>query len=198
LPKLIKNLKTLPMKTELTKNTLLPPSSTESHVHFIITGGTIDNIDIAKETTSSESKIIPYLNLAIKAYFPHTAEIAFLKDSRNITIEDRELLFQLVLACPHDRIIITHGTYTMAETGRYLKLMFQKHNVEKTAVLVGSMVPMGDENSDAPYNLGFAVAASMILPKGVWVAMQSTAWDPDSVEKDLELHRFKKRFMEVK
>ncbi len=55
---------------------------------------------------------------------------------------------------------------------------------------------MGELGSDAPFNLGFAVAASMSLPEGVWVAMQITAWDPDEVEKDLELHRFKKRFME--
>ena len=58
------------------------------------------------------------------------------------------------------------------------------------------MIPMGEPDSDAPFNLGFAVAASMILPSGAWIAMQSTAWDPEDVEKDLELQRFKPRFAE--
>jgi len=57
------------------------------------------------------------------------------------------------------------------------------------------MIPMGEANSDAPFNLGFAVAVLMILPPGAWIAMQGTAWDPDKVEKDLELHRFKQRFI---
>ena len=184
------------MNNKQVPETILPPSSIETHVHFIITGGTIDGIDIDKGTSSSESKIIPYITRAIKAYFPFTAEIAFLKDSRNITDTDRNVLLEKTLACQHQRIIITHGTYTMAETGRFLKRELLKHRTDKTVVVVGAMVPMGEVDSDAPYNLGFAVAASMTLPTGVWVAMQSTAWDPDNVEKDLELHRFKQRFTE--
>ncbi len=177
-------------------DTFLPPLSTGTHVHFIITGGTIDAIDIDKGTTSSVSKIIPYIERAIKAYFPLTAEIAFLKDSRNITAEDRRILLRKIVESPHSRIILTHGTFTMAETGQFLKRELSRQKINKTVILVGSMIPMGEPDSDAPFNLGFAVAASMILPSGAWVAMQSTAWDPDNVEKDIELQRFKHRFIE--
>lgn len=177
-------------------NSMLPPSSLENPVHFIITGGTIDGIDVDAGTDSSVSKIIPYITQSIKAYYPITAEVAFLKDSRNISIEDRMGLFERIERTQQSRIIVTHGTYTMAETGRFLKHLLLKHRLQKTVILVGAMIPIGNLDSDAPFNLGFAVAASMTLPSGVWVAMQSTAWDPDEVEKDLELHRFKKRFME--
>lgn len=175
---------------------LLPPDSLVNSLHFIVTGGTIDGIDLDRGTSAENSKILPYLNQAIKVYFPFSSEVAFLKDSRSITIEDRMQLLRLVLATACRRIIITHGTFTMAETGRFLKRELAKRGADKVVVLVGAMVPMGEADSDAPYNLGFAVASSMTLPPGVWVAMQSTAWDPDEVEKDLELHRFKKRFAE--
>ena len=172
------------------------PFSTTTPVHFIITGGTIDSIDLDAGTTSSVSKIIPYITNTIKAYFPMSAEVAFLKDSRTITDDDRLHLLQLILNSSHRCFIVTHGSFTMAETGRFLKREICNRNVNKTVVLVGAMIAMGEPDSDAPFNLGFALAAAMTLPKGAWIAMQATAWDPDNVEKDLKLKRFKQRFLE--
>ncbi len=67
---------------------------------------------------------------------PYTVELIFRKDSLHMTGQDRELIREKVLACPHERIVITHGTDTMAETARSLGMI-----PGKTVVLTGAMAP---------------------------------------------------------
>ncbi|MBI5223406.1 asparaginase [Candidatus Micrarchaeota archaeon] len=81
---------------------------------------------------------------------PVTVESICQKDSRQITEEDRKKLVQACRNAPEKSIIITHGTFTMAETARYLGEKIKN----KTVVLTGSMIPFIDPNSDAMFNLG--------------------------------------------
>ncbi len=113
-----------------------------------------------------------------------------MKDSREVTDDDRGTLAGLIAASSYRRFLVTHGTFTMAETGRYLKRRLEPSQ-GKLVILVGSMMPLGQPGSDAPYNLGFASAAAMMLREsGVYIAFNARLWDPDEVRKNLEELRF--------
>jgi L-asparaginase len=63
-----------------------------------------------------------------------------MKDSRNIDSEDRKNLCKCIEESEESYILITHGTYTMPDTARYLEVHLGK--IEKTIILTGSMIPI--------------------------------------------------------
>lgn len=159
----------------------------EKVVHFIITGGTIDSVfSPVKDAiiVNDHSVILGYINAVIKPHVQITSETLTLKDSREITDNIRNEMLRSIQKAETDAIVITHGTYTMAETARYLKKALAPS--DKTVVLTGSMLPLkGFSESDATFNLGYAIAAAKLLPPGVYVAMNGHMFDADDVEKDV-------------
>ena len=123
-------------------------------IAFIQTGGTIDK-DYPKVTKGwafeigepAFNRILEKLNPSF-TYQPYEV---FKKDSQEITSEDRAKLKALCESIPEDKIIITHGTDTMAETARSLS------GINKTIIITGAMKPERFSNSDAPINLGAAI-----------------------------------------
>ena len=101
-------------------------------------------------------------------------------DSLEMTAEDRELIVHQCRQCDEDRIVITHGTDTMAETG---KVLAEKIN-NKTIVLTGAMIPIKFGSSDGLFNLGSALAFAQSLPSGVYVAMNGRCFNWDNVQKN--------------
>ncbi len=92
-------------------------------IHVIITGGTIDSEwDAAADTavTRSES-IIPKYFSKLKLDIDFTFNTVFMKDSRKIMPEDVKAVSEAVENSPSDKILITHGTYTMPDTARYVQ-----------------------------------------------------------------------------
>jgi L-asparaginase len=83
-------------------------------------------------------------------------------------------------------IVITHGTDTMVETAAVLGAA----QLSKTVVLTGAMVPYVFSNSDAVFNLGSAITAVQVLPKGVHVVMNGRVFGWDNVRKNKELGVF--------
>ncbi len=112
-------------------------------------------------------------------------EALFRKDSLDLTDEDRSIIRRRVEEHSCQRILITHGTDTMGETGRALSGI-----PGKTIVLTGAMQPATFKKSDGPFNLGFALACVQILPPGVYLAMNGRVFDPAHVRKNQELDRF--------
>ncbi|MGH6664324.1 MAG: asparaginase domain-containing protein, partial [Pseudolabrys sp.] len=94
------------------------------------------------------------------------------KDSLDMTDADRRKILEACesAACP--AIVITHGTDTMVETAAFIA----KKNVPKTIVLTGAAQPARMKDSDADFNLGFAAAAALFKPPGVYVAMNGEAF----------------------
>lgn len=90
---------------------------------------------------------------------------------------------------PEDRILITHGTDTMSETAKFLG---GKGVGNKTVVLVGSFVPLSQENSDAFFSLGYALSAAQLLPPGVWIAINGEVFEWNNVRKNREKGRFER------
>ncbi len=158
-----------------------------SPIRILITGGTIDKeYDPLKgELVFTTSHIEEMLQRS--RFTPeYVLEEIMLKDSLDMTDSDRALINQVVTSSPEERLIITHGTDTMVDTARVLTTS-QK---SKTIVLAGAMVPYSVGNSDALFNLGFALAAVQVLPHGVYVAMSGRIFDGDMVRKNKSLGIF--------
>jgi L-asparaginase len=114
-----------------------------------------------------------------------TIEPVLAKDSLELDDADRRLIRERVAACQPDRVLITHGTDTMAETARSLAGI-----AGKTIVLTGSMQPARFRNTDAVFNVGFALGVVQVLPPGVYLAINGRVFDAAHVRKNRERQRF--------
>lgn len=155
-------------------------------IHFLTTGGTIDKVyfDAKSEFEVGPPQVKDILKES-NVSFDYDVESVLAKDSLELTDADRELIHARVAAAPCERIVITHGTDTMAQTAKVLKSI-----PEKTVVLTGSMQPARFKNTDAVFNLGTAIAAVQTLPPGVYIAMNGRVFNPDQVRKDRAQGKF--------
>ena len=92
-------------------------------IHVIITGGTIDSEwDAAADTAvTRQGSIIPTYFSKLKLDIDFTYNTVFMKDSRKITPEDVKTISEAVENSPSEKVLITHGTYTMPDTARYIQ-----------------------------------------------------------------------------
>ena len=153
-------------------------------IHFIITGGTIDShYDGTKDTARPNKKSkIPDFIKSLKLYRKCKFNQICMKDSREVTQKDQKKIIDTVEKSPFKKIIITHGTYTMPDTGRYLKVNLKRK--DQTIILTGSMIPMyGFTNSDGPFNLGYSIASFKDLKSGIYVCMNGKIFTPEEVLK---------------
>jgi len=149
---------------------------------FIQTGGTIDK-DYPHTTSGwafefgepATHRILEKLNPS----FEYEVLTSCQKDSLEITEEDRANLADLIQNHEESKFIITHGTDTMLETATYLR----KRIKNKLIIITGSMRPERFSNSEAPINLGSAIATANLMKKGVYIAMHGI------VKKDTEIKR---------
>jgi L-asparaginase len=149
-------------------------------IRFITTGGTIDKVyfDAKSEYEVGPPQVMEILR-DVNVTFEFDVESVLAKDSLDLTEADRQLIRERVAASPCDRVVVTHGTDTMVETGRALKGI-----AGKTVVLTGSMQPARFRNTDAVFNLGAAITAVQTLPPGIYLAMNGRIFDPDRTRKD--------------
>jgi len=155
-------------------------------IKFIAVGGTIDKIyfDRMSEYQVGESAIGDVLRDA-NVTFSYTCESMIHKDSLDMTDQDRQKIYDAIAADDHRYIIVTHGTDTMIQTAKRLQGL-----PNKVILLTGAMVPARFKSSDAPFNIGAAVAAVQSLPPGVYIAMNGRIFDPNKVRKNRERNRF--------
>lgn len=168
----------------------------KTHIHIIKMGGTIEFIDSAYDNINQQlmkldSTIDSYFKNVIKPHFTYNIETICEKDSREIKSEDLEKLIKMIKASPHDNILITHGTFTMKDTVKFLEENFSKSEIKKKIVLTGSMIPiMGFSTSDAPFNLGYSIASFNNIKPGVYLCVNGGIFKYNEVEKNIELLRF--------
>lgn len=149
------------------------------------TGGTINGILDPGAVAPTASRVVAWLlRHGGRLQLQLQAQTIAMKDSRAIGDDDRRRLAAAIEAAPARRILIPHGTYTMPETGIYLREHLAVRALEKSIVLVGSMIPLGEAASDAPAALEFALATLREEPVGVWIAAGGRIWDPREVVKD--------------
>jgi len=114
------------------------------------------------------------------------SEYIMMKDSLDMVDEDRKVVLKACKDCLENRIIIAHGTDTMTKTAEVLG-----SNVDnKTIVLFGAMIPYSFKDSDALFNLGYALASVQLLGFGVYVTMNGNVFPWYNVRKNVVKGRF--------
>lgn len=152
-------------------------------IRIIITGGTFDkHYDELKGVLAFKDSHLPDIIRQVRVTVPVELEINQLVDSLDMGDEHRRSVLEACGRAPEEHIVITHGTDRMAETARLLG----PADLPKTIVLTGAMVPYSVAGSDALFNLGCAVQAVQLLPRGVWVVMNGRAFRWDRVRKNFE------------
>lgn len=166
-------------------------SKANSKIHVIITGGTIDSAwNPAQDAiVVGEKSIVPEyferLKLNDEVEFTHVC----MKDSRALNSEDVKNILKAVEESSQIKVLITHGTYTMPDTARYLQAHLKRN--DQVIILTGAMTPLkGFELSDAAFNLGFACAKLQNLEPGVYLCMNGRAFSTDEVAKNLSEGKF--------
>ena len=155
-------------------------------VKIFCTGGTIDKVYF--DALSDYQIGDPVVNNILKeglATFSFEVTSVLKKDSLEITDEDRDDIYKAVAAESCSHILITHGTDTMIDTAQRLKLI-----KDKTIVLTGAMQPARFRNTDAIFNIGYAIAAAQHLPSGIYLAMNGQIFTPDAVQKNRAAAQF--------
>ena len=163
----------------------------DNKILFILTGGTIDShYDGSKDTAvPNEHSVVPKYIQSLKLYEEVEFTEVCMKDSREINESKRKKIIDIISNSNNIRIIITHGTYTMPDTARYLSANLTDNN--KVIIFVASMIPLaGFTETDAGFNLGYAIAKSQDLKEGIYVCMNGRIFDPEEVVKIISEGRF--------
>jgi L-asparaginase len=155
-------------------------------ITVVTTGGTIDKLyfDSLSEYKVGESVVRKLLTIGNVRY-PFEIVEALRKDSLELTDQDRDELFRRVADLKTSRIVITHGTDTMAVTAARLASI-----PGKTIVLTGALSPARFSESDASFNLGMAFATTQVAPPGLYIVMNGEVFSGGAVRKDREAGRF--------
>jgi L-asparaginase len=150
-------------------------------IRIFVTGGTFDKEydEIGGRLFFQDSHVSEMLKLG-RCHLEVEVRTLMMIDSLEMTDSDRAIIVEQCRTAPEDRIVITHGTDTMAETARAL----QDAALSKTIVLTGAMVPYKFGSSDGLFNLGSALAFAQTLPSGVYVAMNGRFFAADRVRKN--------------
>lgn len=158
-------------------------------IHIFTTGGTIEGLDYLDDKGLTESSVtIKEFLVNANVDFEYTIESVFKKDSRAIVKNDLELLVSKIIATNATKILITHGTFTMEATAKYIG----KLNLGKTIVLVGSFILGSSAYTDAPFNLGYAISSLQFLKPDVYIAMNGRIFYWKNVVKNLETNKFER------
>lgn len=158
-------------------------------VQIITTGGTIEGIEYSTDSPEQMSQVsIASLLESTKFSGQYVITKVFEKDSRFITDTDRSLIATVIRESDHPKVLVTHGTLTMVETAIYLGGL----QLDKTIVLTGSFVLGYKKDTDAVFNLDYAIEKLQELDQGVFIAMNNYIFTWDNVKKNNISNRFEK------
>lgn len=157
-------------------------------IKLLVTGGTLDKQynPLTGELVFKESCLDGLLQQA-RTTVELDIETLMMKDSLEMTQDDRELVAKTCHQVSCNQIIITHGTDTMVATAQTIAASLPAN---KTVVLLGAMVPYRFKHSDALFNLGCAVSAVQILSPGVYITMNGQVFNYDEVQKNTAMGQF--------
>lgn len=155
-------------------------------VEILCCGGTIDKIYYdAKSSHQVGEPAAPGILARARAAAPPLRSL-FKKDSLDMTDADRAAVVAAALDSPALRLLVCHGTDTMAKTARDVAEAVPG----KTVVFTGAFLPAAFRESDADFNLGFALAAARILPPGSYIAMNGRVIPAAKAHKNVEAGSF--------
>ncbi len=150
-------------------------------IRIFVTGGTFD-----KEYNELTGQLffrdthLPEMLSRSRHTLDASVQTLMMVDSLLMTEMDRARIAEECRNAKEDRIVITHGTDTMAETAKALAGKV----AGKTIVLTGAMIPYTFGSSDGFFNLGCSLAFVQALPPGVYVVMNGRYFQAGKVRKD--------------
>jgi L-asparaginase len=161
-------------------------------VYLVSTGGTIEKVYSEQSGTveNRAAKLERYLKM-LRLPDCEVESIQLMnKDSLELTDSDRgevraRIAEFLAEGAP---IVISHGTDTMTETGRYLEKAFPE--LKAPIILTGAMTPLGFEGSDGLQNLTESLMAARLLEPGVYVVMHGQVFPVSKARKDKDRATF--------
>ena len=150
-------------------------------VRILITGGTFDKEydEITGKLYFKDTHMREILDLG-RSKLEVKIRTLMLLDSLEMTDHDRDVILDNCRRVSENKIVITHGTDTMTETGKAIA----NAKLEKTIILTGAMIPYKFGSSDGLFNFGGALAFAQALPYGVYIAMNGRYFDWNKVEKN--------------
>lgn len=156
-------------------------------IKIFITGGTFDKEynELTGQLYFKNTHLAEMFQLG-RSTLEVQIETLMMRDSLELTDEHRMLIASRCMETSEDRIVITHGTDTMAHTAAFLAEKVPR----KTIVLTGAMIPYKFGSSDGLFNLGSALSFVQILRRGVYVAMNGRYFQAGHVRKNKETGRF--------
>jgi L-asparaginase len=159
-------------------------------IRIFVTGGTFDKEydEIHGRLAFEETHVHEMLRLG-RSRVEVSVRTLMMVDSLEMTDEDRAVIVRNCAQCDEDRIVVTHGTDTMVDTAAGLAAAAI---AGKTIVLTGAMIPYAFGSSDGLFNLGSALSFAQVLPPGVYVAMNGTAFRWDEVRKNRKTGTFER------
>jgi L-asparaginase len=150
-------------------------------IRILVTGGTFDKEydEIHGRLYFKQTHVEEMLRLG-RSRVEVRIQTLMMIDSLDMSDADRQTIVAACERCEEARIVITHGTDTMVDTARAVAGVV----TQKTVVLTGAMIPYAFGSSDGLFNLGSALSFAQVLPEGVYVAMNGTAFRWQDVRKD--------------
>jgi L-asparaginase len=156
-------------------------------IRILITGGTFDKEydEINGRLYFQDTHLHEMLRLG-RCRADIVVRTVMMVDSLEMTDADRRIILENCRQSPEERIVVTHGTDTMADTAAVLGQGLEG----KTVVLTGAMVPYAFGSSDGLFNLGSAISFAQTLPHGVYIAMNGRCFGWENVRKNKGLGVF--------
>jgi L-asparaginase len=150
-------------------------------IRLFVTGGTFDKEydERTGQLFFKDTHIRDMLKLG-RSLLEVEVRTLMMIDSLDMDDDDRQVILSQCRKCPHERIVVTHGTDTMEQTARLLGAEV----TDRTIVLTGAMIPYAFGSSDGLFNLGSALAFAQSLPHGVYIAMNGRCFTWDNVRKN--------------
>jgi len=153
----------------------------QAGARIIVTGGTFDKrYDAIKGELTFKETHLPAILEQARVSLPLALDIRLLIDSLQMTDAHRQDVLAACRSSPESAIVVVHGTDTMVQTAE----VGGRAGLEKTVVFTGAMIPYSVQGSDAPFNLGYALAMAVALSPGAYVAMNGRVFAWDNVMKD--------------
>jgi len=155
-------------------------------ITFILAGGTIDKEYDALDKAfiighGAVERVLSYVKPNFKTKIVSVVQ----KVSVNVTEEDKERIKKACVKAFGDKLVLTYGTDAMTELGSILKDI-----KGKTIVITGALKSQLIKETDAEFNLGFAVAAAQTLPYGVYIAMSGRIYPWNKCKKNMKTGQF--------
>ncbi len=159
-------------------------------IRILVTGGTFDKEydEVRGRLFFKDTHVQEMLDKG-RSRVPVSIRTLMMIDSLEMTDADRALVVEQCRQSEVDRLVVTHGTDTMVETGRAIAAAGL---AGKTVVLTGAMIPYAFGSSDGLFNLGSALSFAQVLPPGVYVAMNGQYFQWDQVRKNRDTATFER------